>query len=244
MTGHAEPSTAVAPNWDRSYLVLDRRETTYAVAKRGFDIVVAAAVLLTLAPFLAIVALLIRLESPGPVLFVQERAGARRRRGRNEWQPRNFNVVKFRSMYVNADAALHAAHIHSYANGELTAVDGVRTSFKIRNDPRITRLGGFLRRTSIDELPQLLNVLRGEMSLVGPRPLPLYEAALLQGEQRLRLAALPGMTGLWQINGRCALPWAEMARLDCEYVQSRSLLVDLKIIALTLPAVISGRGAS
>jgi lipopolysaccharide/colanic/teichoic acid biosynthesis glycosyltransferase len=244
MTDHAEPSGAFTPAWDRANVVLERHETAYAVAKRVLDVVLAGALLLALTPLLAVVALLIRLESPGSVFFVQERAGARRTRGRNEWRPRTFNVVKFRSMYSNADGAVHEAHIHSYANGELAGGDGGRTSFKIRNDPRVTPLGRLLRRTSIDELPQLLNVLRGDMSLVGPRPLPLYEAALLQGEQRLRLAALPGMTGLWQINGRCALPWGEMTRLDCEYVERRSLLLDLNILARTLPAVISGKGAS
>ncbi|MGH9896190.1 MAG: sugar transferase, partial [bacterium] len=120
---------------------------------------------------------------------------------------------------------------------------GSGARFKLSNDPRVTRVGRVLRRMSLDELPQLFNVLKGEMSLVGPRPVPLYEVAEYGESDTERLAALPGITGLWQVRGRAEIPFSEMVRLDCEYVRNQSLWLDLKILAATIPAVVSGRGA-
>jgi lipopolysaccharide/colanic/teichoic acid biosynthesis glycosyltransferase len=217
----------------------------YTACKRAIDVVVAATILIVLSPVMLAAAILIRVESPGPAFFSQTRVGSRRHRGRDgRWTVRAFTVVKFRSMVRNADPSVHEEHIRNYAAGTIVADDEAdQAPYKLHGDVRVTRVGRFLRRTSIDELPQLINVLRGEMSLVGPRPLPQYEADLCQGEQLLRFGALPGITGLWQVRGRCALPWAEMVRLDCEYAQRKSLLLDLKILALTIPAVLTGKGA-
>jgi lipopolysaccharide/colanic/teichoic acid biosynthesis glycosyltransferase len=238
--------TAEALGYDWSSVERETDSAVYTIAKRTLDVVVAGVLLIVLAPLLLVVAILIRLESPGPALFLQTRTGTRRRGGhRGAWEVGSFTLMKFRSMRSDADPAIHEAHIRDYVAGKIAAEENEgRAPFKLRDDPRVTGVGRFLRRTSIDELPQLINVLRGEMSLVGPRPVPLYEASLCKGEQRLRFAALPGLTGLWQVRGRCALPWTEMVRMDCEYVQRRSLLLDLMILALTIPAVLSGKGAS
>ena len=215
--------------------------------KRLLDVVLALALLLLLAPLMLAVAALIKLDSPGPVLFRQERVGARRRR-RDQlrgWELRRFRVFKFRSMFSDADQSLHESHINDFVAGTIVSRDTEgRARFKIPGDPRITRVGKLLRRTSIDELPQLINVLRGEMSLVGPRPVPVYEAEHYLAAERIRFAALPGITGLWQVRGRCSLSCADMIRLDCEYVERRSLWLDLKILALTIPAVLFGKGAA
>ena len=181
--------------------------------------------LLLLAPLLALVAVLIKLTSRGPVLFRQERAGL---------GGRPFVLLKFRSM--REDAELRRREL-----AHLSEMDG--PIFKMRLDPRITWLGRLLRRSSFDELPQLLNVLRGEMSLVGPRPLPLEEAEQLAPEARRRHDVPPGITGLWQVSGRNDLPYAQMIRLDLEYVERASFRLDLRILLATLPAVLSGRGA-
>jgi lipopolysaccharide/colanic/teichoic acid biosynthesis glycosyltransferase len=240
---HVQPASHAALG--DAHVVLERPESAYELSKRVLDIVVAATLLLMLAPLMLLVALVIRLDSPGPALFFQERVGARKRRGSAyEWDRTIFKIVKFRTMSIGADAAVHAAHVRLYAEGRIAgATQDGRAPFKLHDDPRVTRVGRLLRRASFDELPQLINVLRGQMSLVGPRPVPLYEAELCVGDDRLRFAAVPGITGPWQVSGRCAVPWAEMVRLDCEYVQRRSLRVDLKIIALTVPAIITGKGA-
>ncbi|NUU20415.1 MAG: sugar transferase [Streptomycetaceae bacterium] len=180
--------------------------------------------LLLAAPLLAVVGILVKATSPGPVLHRQERAG---RHGRP------FHMLKFRTMHVGA-------HAHRARLAPLNEADG--HLFKLRNDPRVTRLGRTLRRLSLDELPQLLNVLRGEMSLVGPRPL-LLEESDYEGAARRRLLVPPGMTGLWQISGRSDLPWDEMVRLDLHYVDNVSVRLDLAILARTVPAVLSARGA-
>ncbi|MDI3340756.1 MAG: sugar transferase [Sphaerobacter sp.] len=213
------------------------------IVKRGMDIALAGAGLVILSPLLLIIAILIKLDSPGPVIFAQERMGARPR-GRGParvWEIRPFHMYKFRSMVHNADQTLHQAHIAAFASGQL-APDR-RAGFKLNGDPRITRVGRILRSTSLDELPQLVNVLKGDMSLVGPRPVPRYEVELYQPWQFERLAALPGITGLWQVTGRAALPFDEMIQLDLEYVRSASAWLDVKILVRTIPAVLRGTGA-
>jgi exopolysaccharide biosynthesis polyprenyl glycosylphosphotransferase len=195
------------------------------VAKRGLDILVAGAALIGMVPLLAAVAIAIKLDSRGPVLFRQQRAG----RGREV-----FELLKFRSMYTDADE--RKLELMSDTD------DGVM--FKMHADPRITRVGRFLRRYSLDELPQLWNVLRGEMSLVGPRPLILPETDALSEDWHLRRLELrPGLTGPWQINGRSETPFHEMVRFDYQYVAGWSLARDLEILLATMPAVLSGRGA-
>jgi exopolysaccharide biosynthesis polyprenyl glycosylphosphotransferase len=195
--------------------------------KRLFDIVGSALLIFVLSPLLAAIAIAIKLQSPGPVLFRQVRMG----RGGVP-----FDVFKFRSMYDGADARKR----------ELEALNDIADGvmFKIQRDPRITPIGGFLRRYSLDELPQLINVLRGDMSLVGPRPLVLPEAdALVDDWQARRLDLRPGLTGLWQVTGRSDLTVHDMVRFDYTYVSGWSLARDLEILLATVPAVFSGRGA-
>jgi exopolysaccharide biosynthesis polyprenyl glycosylphosphotransferase len=197
------------------------------IAKRGLDIAISSLLLILLSPVLIAVAIAIKIDSRGPVFFRQVRAG----RGETE-----FALIKFRSMYQ--DAEKRKAEFEK-AN---EATDGVM--FKIKRDPRITRVGGFLRRGSVDELPQLVNVLRGEMSLVGPRPLILKEARhAAQTWHARRLDLRPGITGLWQVSGRSDLPFQEMVRFDYQYVSGWSLARDVEILLATIPVVLSGRGA-
>jgi exopolysaccharide biosynthesis polyprenyl glycosylphosphotransferase len=194
--------------------------------KRGFDVSVSGLALLFLSPLLALIALAIRLESPGGAIYRQPR------RGRNG---STFTIAKFRSMFVGAeqkrDTVLH-----------LNEVDGPLFKAKA-GDPRVTRIGNFLRKSSLDELPQLWNVLRGDMSLVGPRPFVVYEADQITGWASRRLDMTPGITGLWQVLGRNDIPFDEMVKLDYLYVTNWSLWWDLKILAQTIPVVLGKRGA-
>ncbi|MGW5433709.1 sugar transferase [Streptomyces sp. NPDC004059] len=192
--------------------------------KRTLDLVGGLLLLLLAAPLFAVIGAAIACTSTGPVFFRQTRAG----RGGTP-----FTLLKFRTMYNGADALRAALTSRNDTDGHL---------FKLRDDPRVTRVGRVLRRFSLDELPQLVNVVKGEMSLVGPRPLPL-EDSVYAGKARGRLDTLPGMTGLWQISGRSDLGWDDMVRLDLQYVQRQSVRLDLLILARTLPAVLTARGA-
>jgi len=195
------------------------------VMKALLDRVVALVALIVLLPLLVVIALAIRLSSRGPAIFRQARIG---------WQGREFTMWKFRTMVHNAEQLRSSLdELNRHATGEL---------FKMNRDPRITRLGRWLRRTSLDELPQLVNVLRGQMSLVGPRPLPVTARPYV-GEARRRLLVKPGLTGLWQISGRSDLDWEESVRLDLRYVEQWSLALDALIIWKTVFAVVNGRGA-
>jgi len=217
----------------------------YHGAKACLDMAAAVVLLLLLAPVLAVIAIAIKLDSPGPVIFVQERVGARRRseNGKVSWEIRTFPVYKFRSMVCDADQSVHEAYVKAWVDSQVEAA-GDGPKFKLTNDPRVTWVGWFLRKSSLDELPQLVNVLRGEMSLVGPRPVPTYEVAEYQGWHYERLAALPGITGLWQVRGRGNVSFDEMIRMDIDYVYRKSLLLDITILLQTIPAVVSGRGAN
>jgi len=205
-------------------------EPLYALAKRTLDLVCAAVLLVALLPVFALVGLAIVLESRGPVFYCAERIG---RFGRP------FCVAKFRSMRADADPEAHAAFI-----GSLMREEARCAVYKVPGDPRITRVGAFLRRTSLDELPQLWNVLRGEMSLVGPRPDVPYALAQYPDWVGPRLVVKPGITGLWQVSGRSTLSLLDMYRLDVRYVQTASLLGDLRILVRTVPAVLSRTGAA
>ena len=224
-----------------------RARKLYFATKRMFDVVAAALALIVLSPLLLLIALLIKLDSPGPVFFVQKRVGTRQRRSDRfgvNWQVATFPFIKFRSMTTGADETAHREYVRQWASGQAAAgAAHGEPKFKMQNDARITRVGRWIRKTSVDELPQLLNVLRGDMSLVGPRPVPIYEAELYQGEQWDRLCVPPGLTGLWQVVGRGDVSFEEMLRLDLEYVRRRSWRMDVWILLKTLPAVISGRGA-
>jgi lipopolysaccharide/colanic/teichoic acid biosynthesis glycosyltransferase len=218
----------------------------YFRAKRALDLIVASTLLVILLPLLAVIAVAIKLDSKGPALFIQERVGARQRtqHGKTTWHVQTFRVYKFRTMRQDTDDALHREHIKAYvaAQNKKLSLNG-NGSVKLANDPRITRIGHILRKTSLDELPQLFNVIKGDMSLVGPRPVPAYEVAEYQPWHRERLNAVPGITGLWQVKGRCLVSFDEQIRMDIEYVHTRSLWADIKILFLTVPAVLSGRGA-
>jgi exopolysaccharide biosynthesis polyprenyl glycosylphosphotransferase len=195
------------------------------VQKRCLDIVVTSIALVIGAPLMLAIALMVKLSSPGPVLFRQRRVGA---------QERDFTIFKFRTMVVNADAQRDGLLAHNEADGLL---------FKMRRDPRVTRVGRLLRRTSLDELPQLFNVLRGEMSLVGPRPALPEETTRYAELQRGRLRVKPGVTGLWQVNGRHDLAFEDYVRYDLFYVENWSLTMDLYILAKTIPALLTARGS-
>ena len=216
----------------------------YYNLKRLMDIVGATLLILILSPLFLLVAILIKLDSSGPIFFKQERVGSRQqnKNGQSSWIIQNFKVYKFRSMLHNTDQSLHQAHIKSFVEGR-TEMFEANGTFKLTNDPRITRVGQILRRTSMDELPQLLNVIKGEMSLVGPRPVPTYEVAAYSKQHYRRLATLPGITGWWQVKGRGQVSFEGMIEMDIDYVRRQSLWLDIKITLLTIPAILSGRGA-
>ncbi len=197
--------------------------------KRALDLAVSTLVLFLLAPLLAVCALAIRLDSPGPVLFRQRRIGR---------DDRPFQLFKFRSMYVDADSRKDDVATLNFHGG-----GNDRGMFKIRDDPRVTRVGRFLRRYSLDELPQLFNILRGDMSVVGPRPLIENEDRQIEGRFRRRLSLTPGLTGLWQAHGRSDIPFDQMVNLDYLYVTNWSLWGDVKLVIRTASTVLRGNGA-
>jgi lipopolysaccharide/colanic/teichoic acid biosynthesis glycosyltransferase len=219
---------------------------SYLAAKRLLDCVVAAMLLIVLAPLMMAIAIAVWLDDGPPALFAQERVGSRARRpgfGAG-WELYVFNMWKFRTMRVSPENALvHEAFARAFVNGDLAAVTASPAAYKLAGDPRVTRVGRWLRSTSLDELPQLFNVLAGDMSLVGPRPVPVYEVMAYAPRHRRRLGAKPGMTGIWQVDGRGRVGMEEMVRMDVEYIERRSLLLDLSLLCRTLPAVLSGKGA-
>lgn len=210
------------------------------IAKRVLDYVLATLFLVLTAPFFLVIAAFIKLTSPGPVFFMQDRVGK---------NGKTFPFYKFRTMKHNADDSVHREFSREFicaskkTNG--TAAHGTNGAkvYKLTRDPRVTAIGQFLRRTSLDELPQLFNVLRGEMSLVGPRPPVVYELEHYQDWHKQRLAVRPGITGLWQVSGRSSVPFDEMVLLDLYYIEHRSTLMDLRIMAKTLPVMLLGSGA-
>lgn len=210
-----------APNHGRAHW----KSELFHITKRFFDIVVSTSLLIILMPLMIIVAVLIRIDSKGPVLFSQDRVGK---------NGKVFKMYKFRSMYIDAEERLKELQHLNEAKGPL---------FKIKDDPRITRVGKLIRKTSIDELLQLINTLKGEMSLVGPRPPLLKEVEEYTSRQRMRLNTTPGITGLWQVSGRSRLTFDDMVNLDLHYIQNMSILLDLTILIKTIPAVLKMDGA-
>lgn len=202
------------------------RDPQQLMAKRVFDVICTLVLLPLLSPIFLVVAILIKLESPGPAFFVQPRVGMRKH---------VFPMIKFRSMYQDAEARFKEIEHLNEAKGPI---------FKMRNDPRITRVGRFIRKTSIDELPQLLNVLRGQMSLVGPRPMSLRDVELFdKGIQRKRFSVQPGLTCIWQISGRSNLPFEKWLELDLKYIENWNFWLDIGILFKTIPAVVRSHGA-
>ncbi len=204
--------------------------------KRAFDVLLATAILVVVSPLMLLIALLVKRSSSGPVLFVQERLG-------RDGQP--FRFYKFRSMAHNSDDAIHRQFAAMFINGDKSGCvesnEGEEV-FKLKKDPRITAIGNFLRRSSLDELPQLFNIIKGEMSLVGPRPPIAYEIENYQPWHMERLKAVPGLTGLWQVSGRSSVSFEEMVRLDVRYINEWTPMLDLKILPKTIPVVLKGTG--
>lgn len=213
-----------------------QRRMSFGV-KRAIDILVSAAFLVLFSPLYATIALLVKLTSKGPALFEQQRLGQ---------FGKQFKCFKFRTMYVGNDSKIHQDYVREFIAGKGRSEEqqSTKTVFKIANDPRVTPIGGWLRKTSLDELPQFWNVLRGEMSLVGPRPPLPYEFKMYDLWHRRRVMEVkPGITGLWQVNGRSRTRFDEMVRLDLRYCQTWSLWLDLKILLATPKAVFTGDGA-
>jgi len=200
-------------------------------AKRLMDIVLSLVLIIIAAPLLLLLGLLVRSTSAGPALFRQDRLGRGKRR---------FTMLKLRTMQINNDDRIHRDYVAGLMSADRAATAGGNGLFKLNADPRVTRLGAWLRRTSLDELPQLVNVLRGEMSLVGPRPVLPWEAQLFGEQYQRRFEVKPGITGLWQVSGRSRLSVLTALELDLEYVGRRSFFLDVSILARTLPAVFRG----
>jgi exopolysaccharide biosynthesis polyprenyl glycosylphosphotransferase len=207
-------------------LITDDDKKSNLFAKRLFDIVVSATALLVLSPIFLIIALLIRLDSKGSIFFSQNRIGK---------QGKEFRFWKFRSMYVDAEQRKAALMKNNEMQGGVL--------FKMKNDPRVTRVGRFLRKYSIDELPQLWNVFIGDMSLVGPRPPLPNEVAQYTPYQRQRLEVTPGITCIWQVSGRSDIPFHQQVKMDLEYIQKQSFWYDITLLFKTIPAVLNGHGA-
>jgi lipopolysaccharide/colanic/teichoic acid biosynthesis glycosyltransferase len=202
------------------------QEAAYRVAKQTFDILFAATLLIAFSPLLLVIAIAIKLTDGGPVLFWQKRVGM--------WGE-EFDFPKFRSMIVGADKIVDTLAAHNHHGDSLT--------FKIKRDPRVTKIGLFIRRFSLDEFPQLWCVLRGQMSIVGPRPALPREVRHYTQEQRRRLGVRPGLTCIWQVSGRADVPFDRQVQMDVDYVENHSFWLDLRLVASTVPAVITGRGA-
>ncbi len=213
---------------------VEARSRLGLAAKRSIDIGVSVFVLVFGLPFHLLLSVLVKLTSEGPVLFLQDRVGE---------NGRAFRMYKFRTMVTDNDDELHRSFARDFINGKANGGNGSNGSvFKIVDDPRVTSIGKFLRKTSLDELPQFINVLKGEMSLVGPRPPLTYEMDHYQEWHKQRLAVKPGLTGLWQVSGRSTVPFDEMVALDLHYIENWSLLLDVKIILRTVPVMLSGIG--
>jgi lipopolysaccharide/colanic/teichoic acid biosynthesis glycosyltransferase len=230
---------------------VDVHRSRYYVAKRGVDFLVASLLLLILSPLLVAIAIAIKLDSPGPVVFRQQRVRGRRvdEGARDGWVTEPFTLYKFRTMKVDADPTLHRDYMAAYLTGDEERLTSLRPgrkpgdSYRPAHDPRVTRVGAVLRKLSLDELPQLWNVLLGQMSLVGPRPPLSYEVVLYRDHHLQRLAGPPGVTGWAQVKGRSGIDFEETVQLDVEYLSRQSIWHDLKVLLLTVPAVLMARGA-
>jgi len=230
----------------------DAEKRLHAIARRAVDLAIAVPVLIVLSPFLLIIALAIKLDSPGPAIFVQRRVGGELRSALDDSVRgvRAFNFYKFRSMYKDATSDRHRKFIEAYMANDHEAMAALQegevsedNKYKMVGDPRVTRVGHFLRKTSLDELPQFWNVIKGDMSLVGPRPAIPYEVEMYKPWQWKRLEAMPGLTGLWQVTRRSSATFDDMVKLDIWYVEHESLWLYLKILAMTPFAVLKGKGA-
>jgi len=232
-----------------THVLMDKNRRAYYVTKRILDFLIALLLLVLLSPVMLLIALTIVLYSPGPVFFVQERVGAKGQylNGNFCWKRENFRCYKFRTMRINADPSIHFAYFQALVENDqkkMEEIQGQTTKIrKLVRDPRITRPGKFLRKLSLDELPQLWNVLRGDMSLVGPRPAIPYEVELYKPWYLRRLESQPGITGLQQVTARSTVDFDHQMRLDIQYIENQSFWLDLKIMLKTPLVVISTKGA-
>lgn len=209
-------------------------DKSYLRVKRILDVIFSLLILIPLLIVIAIFAVLIRVDSKGPIFFRQKRVGH---------NGVEFYMYKLRSMYINSDDSVHRESVKQYMNGSvLNGNDSMGNQYKLVDDPRVTRVGKIMRKASIDELPQFINVLRGEMTLVGPRPPLPYEVEEYGPHDWVRLLGRPGLTGTWQVYGRSNVPFKKMVEMDIEYLGQQSILQDLKLIALTVPVMLGGRG--
>lgn len=211
-------------------------EERYFVAKRLLDVTLAVILFVLLIPLMVVVGAVVAFDSPGPVLFKQKRVGQ---------NGVHFYIYKFRSMCNNADAGVHRAAVQRFMQGE--RLNHTRTTdvpYKLGDDKRITRVGKFIRRTSLDELPQLWNIIIGDMSFVGPRPPVPYEVEMYNQQAMKRLLGKPGLTGPWQVYGRGTVSYSKMVEMDIDYLSNRSIWYDLKLIVLTGPAALRGKGGA
>jgi lipopolysaccharide/colanic/teichoic acid biosynthesis glycosyltransferase len=221
----------------------------YFLVKRTMDLALAIVLLIVTIPVFVIVALAIRFDTGGPVIFPQERIRGRRRGRAETWTVEPFTLYKFRTMVVDADSRLHREYITAYIRDDVDRLSALRPerrdgeSFRPEHDPRVTRVGRVLRKLSLDELPQLWNVLKGDMGLVGPRPPLQYETELYSPRDFLRLATPQGITGWAQVKGRCSVGFQDLIDRDLEYIEHQSLRFDLKVLLMTVPAVLSRKGA-
>ena len=207
----------------------------YAYLKRAIDLAVTVMALPVMIPLLALITLLIRLDSPGPSLFRQKRVGK---------DGHIFEIWKFRTMYHNLDTSPHQAFMKAYVQGRIGKGREGQMLFKPFNDSQVTRIGRILRKTSLDELPQLFNILKGDMSLIGPRPNVLWEVEAYKGWHRERLSVLPGITGLAQVSGRSAISFDTIVRYDIEYARHQSLRLDIQILWKTFTSLVGGKGVA
>jgi lipopolysaccharide/colanic/teichoic acid biosynthesis glycosyltransferase len=215
-----------------------RRSAAERFLKRFTDVSVSLIVLVLGFPFFLAIALLIRLTSRGPVFFKQERIGE---------NGELFSLFKFRTMKPDSDDTIHREFTRNFINGKnsQSSLDDPKDKiYKIKKDPRVTAIGGFLRKSSLDELPQFINILKGEMTIVGPRPPLPYEYECYDEWHKLRLKVRPGLTGLWQVSGRSAVPFQEMVMMDIYYIEAWSLLLDFKIMLKTVPVMLAGTGGA
>lgn len=229
-----------------------KSEQTYFIAKRLLDVTVVLGALLLLAPLMLLLAVLVKLDSQGPAVFVQKRVTSKRKFDGQSyyWEPATFNIYKFRTMRMGASSSIHREFMRAFIHGDETKLRRLRNEkqkkkakYKLCNDMRVTKLGTFLRKSSLDELPQLINVLKGDMSLVGPRPAIPYEVDLYKPWHHERLEAPQGITGLWQVKGRSQTTFDDMVQLDVEYIRTRSIWQDIKILVMTIPSALFGTGA-
>jgi len=207
----------------------------YVALKRFLDVMLTLLFLPILGLVFLVVAILIHLDSEGPVFFKQKRIGL---------NGEEFTCYKFRSMYANSDESVHREAFKQYKNGSALSNGESGNTHKLTDDPRITRVGRIIRKVSFDELPQFINILRGEMSLVGPRPPIPYEVEEYSTRERLRLCGKPGLTGYWQVYGRSRVTFESMVDMDITYLQHQSIWLDLKLLVLTVPVLLTGRGGA